>query len=781
MLNQYYKRKIFGWLLSAVLSVICLQNALTLSGQTLNRIPGSQVEVNKTYDDMNSFYDPAFVHEVRFNFTISDWDHALDSLFLNFGEDGRLAGDVSIDGHVFHGAGIRFKGFSSWDIDNVKNPFNVELDFSVKNQNYLGFTKLKLGNVIHDPSFVREVLAYEIARKYMPASRSNFTNLYINNVLIGLYTSVEAVDGLFTKRCFGSDDHSFFKGSPEGGITYLGQNANLAYTHGSDTTGYMPYYKNQNAYGWDDLLNFIYILNLDTIHIDNVLNTDRTLWMHAFNYAIVNLDSYIGYSQNYYLYMDDNNRFNPILWDLNMSFGSFRNSDGTSLSLTINKVKQLNPLQYLTSPSYTPRPLLKNLLLNTTYRKMYLAHMRTIINENFRTGWYYTRAQELQGFIDADVQNDTNKFYSYADFISNIDTTTGPAYDMYPGIKDLMEARIAYLDTFPGFKGEPVISEISHYPLTPVFNEQTWIRAKVSGASHVTLAYRNSSDAIFSKLTMFDDGAHQDGLAGDSVYGVSLIANGIVIQYYLWAENDSAGEFSPERAEYEFYEFNTKIKPGDLVINEIMTDNSADGNWIELFNNTNEALCLDSLYLSNDFNDPLKWAFPDTTLPARGFMVILGNGENPGSGLSSNFTFNPYGGEIMLSYPGSMIDSFVFPEIAPEKTIGRYPNGYGSFVYMMPTYAKTNYVGTTVETSIILFPNPATDMIYIELINNNSPLIIRIFNSEGRVVYSEDCQYESLIIPAVNKSIDVSSLKQGVYLVRIICGDEILCRKLIIY
>ena len=49
--------------------------------------------------------------------------------------------------------------------------------------------------------------------------------------------------------------------------------------------------------------------------------------MHAFNYTLINFDSYVGYGQNYYLYKSLSNQFQPILWDLNMSFGSFRLTD----------------------------------------------------------------------------------------------------------------------------------------------------------------------------------------------------------------------------------------------------------------------------------------------------------------------------------------------------------------------------------------------------------------------------------------------------------------------
>ena len=39
---------------------------------------------------------------------------------------------------------------------------------------------------------------------------------------------------------------------------------------------------------------------------------------------MVNLDSYSGpFRQNYYLIKDDNNRMNPIIWDLNECLGGF--------------------------------------------------------------------------------------------------------------------------------------------------------------------------------------------------------------------------------------------------------------------------------------------------------------------------------------------------------------------------------------------------------------------------------------------------------------------------
>ncbi|NVO03881.1 MAG: CotH kinase family protein, partial [Bacteroidetes bacterium] len=645
---------------------------------------------------LEDFYNINTVQEIRISFVQKNWSDILDSLIQDGDGSGRLLGDVTINGLVFKGVGIRYKGFSSWDVDNAKNPFNIELDYTIKYKNYQGYTKLKLSNVIHDPSFVREVLAYEISRKYMPASKANFANVYVNDTLLGLYTNVEAVDKDFAERKFGSQTNSFFKGSPNVLQYPFGQNSNLANTHGNDSSGYIPYYKMESDFGWNDLYDFIHKLNVDTSQIESVLNIDRTLWMHAINYTLLNLDSYIGYSQNFYIYKDDNGRFNPILWDLNMSFGSFRYSDGISLNLTIPKIAKLNPLQYLSQASYTPRPLIKNVLNNTTNSKMYIAHMRTIINENIKNNTYFNRGQAIQDSISQFVQNDTNKFYSFTDFGNNLTSNITANTIQYPGIKDLMEARIAYLDTFPGFFNPPSISQINYSPSTPNEGENLLISAKVIGASKVILSYRFKTNGLFSKILMYDDGNHNDGLLGDSIFGASILTAGDIIQYYFYAENDSNGIFSPERAEFEFYSVQPKISKGDITINEICS------NWIELYNNTKENLRLKDIYLSDDSANIQNWPIPDTAISPKGYFMIEKSLVNSGFAVQDN-------GSLYLAYDeNGLIDSINFGEIIENKTIGRFPNGVGAFVYMNPTYSSRNSSGIIIEFGYTLFPNPAT-------------------------------------------------------------------------
>ena len=67
-----------------------------------------------------------------------------------------------------------------------------------------------------DPSFVREVLSYEIAREYMPAPKATYANVFVDGVLIGLYTCVQSIDDDFTNQNFYERNGLFLKLKTQG-------------------------------------------------------------------------------------------------------------------------------------------------------------------------------------------------------------------------------------------------------------------------------------------------------------------------------------------------------------------------------------------------------------------------------------------------------------------------------------------------------------------------------------------------------------------------------------
>lgn len=712
--------------------------------------------------NQSPFYNQ--IAEIRIAFQENNWDHILDSLFENYGEEQRLKADVYINGKYFPGSGVRYKGYSSWAANQKKNPFNIDLDYSVKNANYLGYCKLKLSNVIHDPSFVREALTYEIARKYEPASQAGFAAVYVNDEYLGLYTNVEAVDNLFVDKFFGNKDHAFFKGNPETLEYPFGENSNLAYSHGNDSSNYFPFYKIQNEYGWNKLLKAIYILNSDSEAIPSYFNIDRTLWMHAVNYALVNLDSYIAYSQNYYLYEDDHGRFNTIPWDFNMSFGSFRLTDGTVLNLSISKAQTIDPLQHYTGTSFSPRPLIKKIMQNGTLRKMYLAHIRTILKENIDNGLYLQRGSEWQNKIDSFVQADSNKFYSYADFLTNLHSQTGSGSALYPGIESFMTARSAYLSAYKGISGAPEISEIEVDQNFPYRDSLVTLSAKCSGCDKISIFVRYNEKNLFQEIPMFDDGLHNDNYADDSIFAIEIPTVGPKMDYYFWAENDSSGIFAPERAEFEFFSLPIHLKVNELVINEIGKEES--NYWVELFNPGSETVSLKQLQLRQNGN---SINLPDSLINPGFFYLIWGNGELPVNSNESNSFYLQYTNRNIL-------DSIISNPPSEMLSVGRFPNGSGNFTLLSPTPSTFNHPTDISFGNFETFPNPAMEWLQVVIRESTSPVILELITIQGK----------SLIIKKITPvsqpetvTLSLSGIDPGCYFLRI-CNDGIFTTKAII-
>lgn len=723
-----------------------------------------------------NFYDINTIQEIKVNFYQNNWDYLLDSLKNVPGEPYLLVPSVEINGQTFDSVGVKYKGYSSYDPDQLKSPLHIELNYVKKGQNYLGVKDIKLSNVYADPTFVREVLSYEILRKYMNEPLANYAKVWLDGEYWGVYVNVESINKPFARKHFHTDGNNpFFKCNP---IDVIGTNGHsdlkLEEDHPyPDSAFYYPRYELKSDYGWDDLLKLMDTLTNYPHRVHAVLDVDRALWMLAFNNVFVNLDSYTGvFAQNYYIYQDKNDRWLPVVWDLNMSFGSFNNLDGSAL-LTVQQLKELSPLAQANNDF---RPLIKSLLEDPVYQRMYLAHMRTILQENFAsTPLYKPRAQELQALINTSVLADDKKFYTFADFHNNLDQTVNPGniFEQVPGITDLMGGRYAYLMGLPLFSATtPSISNVSDF-----LDGEIYVAANVQNATMVMLAFRYDSAGIFQTLQMWDDGQHADGAAGDGKYGQSFPYGGLVGQYYIYAENANAGMFSPQRAEHEFY--TATLNPpnpnvGDLVINEFLASNQnaetdeagQHEDWIELYNNSDININLSGIYLTDDATKPDKWLFPvGSTIPAKGFLIVWADEDQSQGPLHANFKLSATGEFLMLSNgAGGVIDSLSFGPQKADTTFGRYPNGTGPFVFMPRTFdavnslvSKTNEVWE--DVSLQIFPNPVFDNLSIK---SDQPLgLIRVSDALGQQVLQVDKVGEQTAI------LNLKNLPNGLYFIKI--------------
>ena len=707
-------------------------------------------------------------------FPIPNWNEVMIDNY--YSETYLMADSVVINGSMKDSVGVKYKGNSTFSENNDKNPLNISLDEFNDNQDYRGFQTLKLSSGDKDPSFLREVLSYEIARKYMQAPRSNFARVSINGNYHGLYSSSESVNSDFQRRhLYADNDNSRFKCNP---VSTFNGGSSLEYL-GTDSASYYDYYELKSDFGWQDIIDLTNVINNSPQNIEQYLDIDRAIWMSAFNNVLVNLDSYLGpFRQNYYLIKDDNNRMNSIVWDLNESFGGFAMvNQGPGMGGPVD-LTQLDPLLREDEEGW---PLLDLIYSNPTYKRMYIAHMRTIINENFANGWYAERGLELQNLIKSSVQTDPNAIFSYTDFIANLndDVTVagGPGGGNKFGLSSLMESRVEYLESQSEFTASPpTISTVSTTPSVVNIYSEANISVQVENAESVVFGYRFRPYEVFTKLEMFDDGNHNDGQANDGVYGVSIVVEALDVQYYIYAENNDAGIFSPERAEHEFH-FLPVV--GDLVINEFMASNtsavedvSSGGSeyddWVELYNRGNTSINLLGYHLSDNENVLDKWTFPDVSIAPNEYLIVwLDNDLDATSGLHTNFRLSTDGEELFLSTSNNfIIDALFYGELPSDLGYARVPNGSGAFVVQDHTHNANNGSGTAISnytqnSDVLVYPNPSNYLLHIVVPFANQ---IEAYDVLGKKQY-------------VNKNIrngvdiDVSNWKKGVYILRI--DDEV--------
>lgn len=507
------------------------------------------------------FYSTKNVQDVTIYFEEDNWRYLLDTLRKN--GDRYLIGNAELNGQKYGNVGVQIADNRGFQPDEKRNDLKLILNLVDRVQNHQGYKTFHLSSARRDPSMVREVLGFEIARDYMPAPKANYARVTINGEFYGLFVNIENVDNKFLTDNYGNSDGTFFKADPE--MYPDAPEKCKKKVYGSlvtepDVRCYFFNYKMKSDYGWDDLMVLAETLENKTDQIENVLNVDRTLWMLAFNNAIANLRSYSGaVSENFYLYKGIDGKFNPIIWDLNYAFGGFKNT-GKGSDLDLKGLINMTPLLHENNPS---KPLISNLLANKENRKIYLSHLRQITYDWFVNGKYLERAEELQRLIQVPVSNDFNKKYNWDEFKGNLTKTIGKKSKI-PGIQELMSERARYLKKEPNLAVFPpkfISQEVRKRERlsNKKVNSFRFLVEVSKYTKGVAVYYRYPGESDFVKKTLLDNGKSSDGRAGDNIFGGEILPKSGMrqIEYYFRAENASLMSFEP--ANYSFKTYRVSI------------------------------------------------------------------------------------------------------------------------------------------------------------------------------------------------------------------------------
>jgi len=117
-------------------------------------------------------------------------------------------------------------------------------------------------------------------------------------------------------------------------------------------------------------------------------------------------------------------------------------------------------------------------------------------------------------------------------------------------------------------------------------------------------------------------------------------------------------------------------------------------------------------------------------------------------------------------YPGNSLDSLVSP-VTAKNTI--YLNSVNASSMTMPLVGYSSGLQNNVATaSFLLYPNPTSDLINIDLPDQNSHYTVKIYNAMGALVYAKALSSQN------NAPIAIGHLAAGIYEVRLSDGQQVM-------
>lgn len=513
------------------------------------------------YDEPGGLLDKDLVRTMFVDFEDPNYHSTLVNAFFT-NPDHRIPATVTIDEMTIDSVGTRYKGNSTFclpnDEGNVKVPYNMDFNYWNPDGDLLGFHKVKLANAWMDPTFAKEYIGAQIYQRYLPSPEVSLVALHTQGEYTGVYANTESINKQFLKKHFDENDGALFK--CDGSGVFCGDKNPDAdeprmIWRGADSTDYYNSYDLKSDHGWAELMELIYVINLDPSQIENHLNVDRVLWAFAVNQAICNLDTYNGYFvHNFYMYLSENGLWQMIPWDLDNSFG------GALLGFDYfnpNNLFHFTPYDGEDPNSY--KPLGHLLLNNPLYRKQYNAHLRTIIGESLDDAAVLAEANEIQDLAYDAAAADENKLFNMSMYSQNVTESIFTGWGI-AGITSTVEIRLDYLNSNDCPEINFDAPEITNVELSDWAADATGtyitIRASIDGiATQVDLM------ATMSEYNSHFQAYEMNNIEGD-VYETSLyfnLENPVDWKFYIRAQNDIAMSLSPARAEYEFYYFTTPL------------------------------------------------------------------------------------------------------------------------------------------------------------------------------------------------------------------------------
>lgn len=659
--------------------------------------------------------------------------------------------------------GFRLRGNTSRV--SQKKSFKVSFNTFISGRKYYGVEKMNLNGEHNDPSVVRSRLYWDILRQSQLAGpRANHVQVFINGNYYGLYANTEHIDEEFVEKYFGNNDGNLYKCLYPADLNYKGSNPDAyKYTAGSRRVYELKI--NEETDDYSDLAHFIDVLNNTPLAqlpcaLEEIFNVQDYLKIAAIDVLTANWDGYIYNKNNFYLYHNTKSGLiEYIPYDADNTFGI----DWFGISWASRNI-------YNWSNTAESRPLFTRLMQVPEYKAQYTYYLKqAIIRITGSPEWFealFPLRDQLRPYVETDPYYPLDYGYTVESFNNSYVTGTGAHVPV--GIKPYQETRNSTaLSQVIQSNASPMIKYIS------LNNPSSWQQIRVQAFTEdenlvsVKLIYTINNGSA-QQAEMLDNGLNGDAIAGDGLFTVLLpgMAAGTDFKYQIKAtDNNQIASTKPCSAiQYLVPEANA-LK---LYINEFMASNSntiADeydefDDWIEIYNGSNSELWLGDKYLTDNLGSPTKWAFPDTTIAAGGFLIVWADGQPDQGPMHATYKLSKDKEEIGLfnniASGYALIDSVTYVNQFNDISMGRVTDGAFEWKFFnTPTPGAPNSLLVIEESPVNVFklwPNPVQN----GRIKLSETLTFDVYDLSGRCLMHMESSSEA----------DVSSLSRGMYILK---------------
>ena len=659
-----------------------------------------------------SIFDQAAVHKVF----IEIEQDSLDLIFQNVESDHEYPATFIYDDGVVRDTveqiGFRLRGNTSRF--SQKKSFKVSFNTFDRGRKYQGLEKLNLNGEHNDPSIMRAKISWDLHRNFaVPATRTSHVELHINSDYYGLYLNVEHVDENFAKRQFGNNDGNLYKCLWPATLTFRGSGDPDDYKFTVGDRRAYDLKTNTESDDYSDLAYFISVLNnvpdvFFVESIDAVFNVNNYLRALAVDVVTANWDGYWYNKNNFYLYRNTRTgKFEYIPFDLDNTLGIWWDGIEPGVDWGNREI-------YNWGRDVTERPLAERLLSFDEFRDRFSFYVGQLLDGAFHVDQLSSQITDLKALITPAAELDTWRTLDYGftidDFHNSVQQSVANhvPYGIIPYITERGNSAASQLVLNPI---PPIIETVDRQPLWPGPATTLTIFARIEDEavpSNVQLEYA-LNDEWQVALPMQDDGLGVDLVANDKVYSVEVAAPGqdVKINYYVVATDvDGLSGTAPAGAPGSTYSTQTGGQASALFINEFMASNDSSiadpqgeyDDWIELFNGDTAGVWLGDLFLTDNFENLLKWQLPAITLPAGGFLLIWADEDGSDGDDHANFRLNRAGEEIgLLRSDSTFVDSITYGEQETDISYGRTRDGTATWQqFTEPTPGASNAT-TSVE------------------------------------------------------------------------------------